>query len=103
MGKGNLNRGKHGKSARRRGGEEKRAEKSREKANRKIEELQRRMAQSVPYEKVMLSSERERLRREVRELRSTFLLPERRRKLMPGEASLLEGALSSVEQLQVQL
>ena len=57
--------------------------------------LRRRLQQSTPYEDVLQSSEVERLRRELRELRATCAAG--RRRLNATEEKLLESSLDSVE------
>ena len=49
--------------------EAKALERLRAKSAKKISELRRRMAQTVPYEEVLQSSETERLRRELKQMR----------------------------------
>lgn len=66
----------------------------------KVEELRRRLSQSMPYEDVLNSSEVERLKRELRSLRATF--NSGRRRLNETEERLLESSLSSAGELTKQ-
>jgi hypothetical protein len=81
--------------------EAKRLERMRGKAQRKIGELRRRVAQTVPYEEVLQSSEMERLRRELKEMRVAF--NSGRRKLNATEERLLESSLESALSIDSQL
>ena len=81
--------------------ESKRLERQRGKAQKKIGELSRRVAQKVPYEEVLQSSEMERLRRELKEMRVAF--NSGRRKLNETEERLLESSLESALSIDSQL
>ena len=81
--------------------EQKRLERQREKLQKRIGELRRRVAQSVPYEEVLQSSEMERLRRELKEMRAAFNAG--RRKLNETEERLLESSLESAIAIDAQL
>ena len=78
-----------------------RLERQRTKAQKKIGELRRRVAQAVPYEEVLQSSEMERLRRELKEMRVAFNTG--RRKLNETEERLLESSLESAISIDSQL
>ena len=78
-----------------------RLERQRVKAQRKIGELRRRVSQAVPYEEVLQSSEMERLRRELKEMRLAFNTG--RRKLNDTEERLLESSLESALSIDSQL
>ena len=81
--------------------ESKRLDRQRNKSQRKIGELRRRVAQNVPYEEVLQSSEMERLRRELKEMRVAF--NSGRRKLNETEERLLESSLESALSIDSQL
>jgi len=81
--------------------EAKRMERHRVRGARKIGELRRRVAQQVPYEEVLQSSEVERLRRELREMRTAFNTG--RRKLNETEERLLESSIESACAIDTQL
>lgn len=81
--------------------EGKRLDRQRGKAQKKIGELRRRVAQNVPYEEVLQSSEMERLRRELKEMRAAF--NSGRRKLNETEERLLESSLESAIAIDAQL
>lgn len=81
--------------------ETKRLERQRGKAQKKIGELRRRLSQNVPYEEVLQSSEMERLRRELKEMRVAF--NSGRRKLNETEEKLLESSLESAIAIDAQL
>lgn len=81
--------------------EAKRLERQKDKALKKINELRRRSAQQVPYEEVLQSSEVERLRRELKEMRTAFNTG--RRKLNDTEERLLESSIESAATIESQL
>ena len=81
--------------------ETKRLERQRGRAQKKIGELRRRISQTVPYEEVLQSSEMERLRRELKEMRVAF--NSGRRKLNETEEKLLESSLESAIAIDAQL
>ena len=81
--------------------EAKRLDRQRDRAQKKIGELRRRVAQQVPYEEVLQSSEMERLRRELKEMRVAF--NSGRRKLNETEERLLESSLESALSIDSQL
>ena len=58
--------------------EAKALERQREAANRRVGELRRRLQHATPYEEVLQGSEVERLKRELREMRSTHAAGRRR-------------------------
>ena len=67
----------------------------------KVSELRRRLAQQTPYDEVVLSSELERLRRDLKAARAAVVGGGRR--LNPSERDLLDSTLMSVEDHQRQL
>ena len=75
-------------------------ERVRLRAGKRIGELRRRLAQQTPYDSVLQHSEVERLKRELRELRTTYNAG--RRKLNDQEEKLLDTSLESVESLSAQ-
>ena len=81
--------------------EGKRLDRQRGRAQKKIGELRRRVANNVPYEEVLQSSEMERLRRELKGMRSAF--NSGRRKLNETEERLLESSLESAIAIDSQL
>ena len=81
--------------------EAKNLERQRSKAQKKIGELRRRVAQQVPYTEVLQSSEMERLRRELKEMRLAF--NSGRRKLNETEERLLESSIESALSVDSQL
>ena len=81
--------------------ETKRLERQRGRAQKKIGELRRRVSMNVPYEEVLQSSEMERLRRELKEMRMAFNTG--RRKLNETEERLLESSLESAIAIDAQL
>lgn len=81
--------------------EGRRLDRQRGKAAKKIGELRRRVSQNVPYEEVLQSSEMERLRRELKEMRAAF--NSGRRKLNETEEKLLESSLEPAIAIDAQL